>query len=495
MNDTRMNWVLYLSPIPEQTAIVLPKNIDVPVIQTLRNQTMVKIVQQQSCANRFTPLSAQQLRELDRQVICYFIQSKESFRSIKRKICSNSKYSIYEYSIFPGWNNPRWCIPRTCLLGPGKKSRMIQPLRLLAKLGVIVFRALKITNCAHYIFSSRLIIAQKQPSLINFWNCIEPGVKTGVLYTGSYGPLQKYTVELLNQEGVLFAYAKFGDSDHSQKAIQNEVTTLNNLRELHLTKMRVPEIVEISLPNTLADKTLIVRNLVGGKPLHRITSVVVSALSELFIFTAEQKISVPRYTNLLISSLMELDCSSIEKSLMKKRDEVVSALKNIMACFDNSILLPLGLSHGDFTRWNISADSNSLYAIDWEEAKMRPPAHDIFTFLLTEFFLVSSSKQEKEAKQTIVELLNHTALTRYLQQIGRSINLSLLDKKLFCLFFFAETLHSNLWHLIMHYHYDFPPKNSLNIIIDIAWECCLLLANSHDSQTIIVKCQDIVNDF
>lgn len=471
MIDTRLTWITYFSPNPEKIVIVLPQMIEAATIKTLLDQCGEKgqpqIVQCAYSSTCFSPLSQTQLDILKCETAIYLLQSRESFNSIVKKISFAYDCTVEEYSVFPGWENSRWFVPRKRSLWFGRMSRMIQPSRFVAKLAVAVFRFLKQFDKAHYLFPCRLFVAQNgKSSFLDFFEGLGAGVRTGIVYTGSFGPLQKFTVELLRDNDCPFAYAKFGQSEFARKAIQNERKALKSLATLALSKVVTPELIDAPLPETLEGRTLIIKKLDGGKQLQHITDTVISGLAELFTATQDSgSTSVREYTNTLASSLQDLDCSEFAQEFNKIRDDVVAILHKIATQIDNSIIMPLALSHGDFTRWNIRADEEKIYAIDWEEAAMRPPGHDLLSFIMTECILVKHMKPETSAILLRQEI-NEGLLKKYLSLINWK---GQLQEYYLGILFFVSMLHSNLWHAALHCKHCYPDKSNLHGLVTTSW--------------------------
>lgn len=481
MIDTRLTWVTYFSPNPERVAIVLPQRIEAAAIKTLLKHSgdkgQPKIIQYDNSSATFSPLSQVQLNKLDCDTAIYLLQSRESFNSIIKKISLTCDCLVAEYSVFPGWKNPRWFVPRERSLWLGKMSRMIQPSRFVARIAVAIFRFLKMFGRAYYLFPCRLLVVyNNKKSFLNFFEELGAGVRTGIVYTGSFGPLQKFTVELLRGYDSPFAYAKFGHSELAKQAIQNELKTLTRLAALDLSKVVIPELIDVQLPETLDRRTLIIKKLDGGKQLQQITDTVISGLAELFTATQDSRsTSVTEYTNTLAGYLQDLDLSGLDQEFNKIRDDVVAILNKIATNVDNSLILPLALSHGDFTRWNIRANNKNIYAIDWEEAAMRPPGHDLLSFLLAEYLLVSQVVP-RQVVPRIIDEVTKGIFNKYIEEISRTKNSPTFDNALLGIFFFSEVVRSNLWHISMHTRYNYPEKKSLSDLVKTSWDCCLQLA-------------------
>lgn len=481
MIDTRMTWVTHFSPNPEKVVIVLPQRIDAAAIKTLVDHCgekgQPKIIQYDNSSASFLPLSQAQLDNLECDTTVYLLQSRGSLKSTIKKISLACDCTVDEYSVFPGWENPRWFVPRERSLWLGKMSRMLQPSRLVAKIAVAIFRFLKVLGKVHYLFPCRLIVVHSNKiSFLNFFEGLDTCTRTGIVYTGSLGPLQKFTVELLKGNDLPFAYAKFAHNELSNLAIQNERKALHKLSTLSLSKIATPELIDAPPPATLDKCTLITKNLEGGKPLEQITDAVFAGLVELFTVTQINNCtSVMGYTNTLAKSLQKLDCSGLDHEFNKIRDGIVAILLRIATRIDNSIMLPLALSHGDFTRWNVRADDKRIYVIDWEEAAMRPPGHDLLSFLLAEHLLVPQA-EAGEAAPRIIEAMTRGIFNKYIEEISTAKNSSIFDNALLGILFFSEVARSNLWHIKMHTQYNYPPKKSLADLVQTSWACCLKLA-------------------
>ncbi|MBI9046762.1 MAG: phosphotransferase [Anaerolineaceae bacterium] len=478
MNDTRMTWVTYFSPNPENVVIVLPQDINAAAIETLLDQCgeagQPKFVRQVDSSTSVSPLTESQLDDLGCDTAIYLLRNRSSFKSIKKAIHSIRDCKVEEYSVFPGWSNPRWIVPKERSLWFGKMSRMIQPTKLVPKFAVAIFRVLKLIGMSHYLFPCRLIVAyNKKSSFKNFYSGLDADVRTGIVYTGSYGPLQKFTVELVRGDNRPFAYAKFGHSELSKQAINNERKILNDLRKLPLKKVVFPEFVDVKLPEIIGSRTIIIKKLAGGRSSQKYTDTLIYGLAEIFKATEDHNsLGVKEYIKALINCLQELSCTGLQHEYLKMRDDVLSILYKISTRPDNYATLPLCLSHGDFTRWNVRADDDKIYVIDWEESTMRPVGHDLLSFLLREYLSVSKAEPETVVPR-IIEEMSKGLLDQYLEKIDTTNSPSLIDKSLISIFFFSEVFRSNLWHMNMHSLYNYPEKKSLGDLVKTSWACCL----------------------
>ena len=432
----------------------------------------------------FVPLSSGELQHVGSNALIYLISCRKSSVDIKRKLMDAGQFLLAEYTVLPGWRNPRWFIPVWRLMGPGNLPRMIQPSHLLSKIAVFLFRLLKAIKIVHLFFADRVIVAcrnqnpsffEPQSSFIHFFQNPGRGEQTGVLYTGSFGPLQKFTVEVLRNEKV-FAYAKFGHNQYTQKAIDNEQNTLRKLSTLQLTTVRVPELAGYDLPRGLSEQTIIVKTLDGGKRPTQITDVIIDGLAELYNLTHKVNVPVRFYLSMQLNKLRNQDFAFLDQECKQMTHHILSLLDQIDSQINETDMLPLSLSHGDFTRWNVRTDDINLYVIDWEEADMRPPGHDLLSFLWAEWLLVQSFDPKKIARLFCREV-EVGVFKKYLLQI----NCSGQKEILFGFLFIISVLNSSLWHSCLHERLDYPKKTNLQLIIKTAYLSLQVLeVKSHD---------------
>ncbi len=471
MIDSRLTWLKHFDSDPKRIAVIFSVKFNEVWRNSLRSlwkgKEEPKIFEFDSECNSFNPLSIDKIQASGCDTFIYLTQSRESSNSIKNKLHVADQVKIAEYSVFPGWNNPRWFVPEWRLLSKGKMSRMIQPSRTIARIAVILFRLLKEFGAPHIIFPCRLIVVGKKNkrvnqnekrSFINFFQKKNMRVRTGILYTGSFGPLQKFTVEILGENNSPVAYAKIGHNKYTKRAISNEYNTLKRLSELSLYKMKTPRTIEFALPKNLSQQTLIVKTLSGGNKVTCVTNTIIEGLAELFDATLESRnITIKAYIEKQIKSLANKDDTYLEAEYKKMRNEAISVLQNIDSYINDTAILPLSLSHGDFTRWNIRADDNTIYVIDWEEAEMRPPGYDILSFLLAENVLVIRNKPER-AVRILYQEITKGIMPKFFSCIKwNEMKLAELSGIFFCVSF----LNSALWHSRMHAMLNYPQKDNL----------------------------------
>lgn len=77
------------------------------------------------------------------------------------------------------------------------------------------------------------------------------------------------------------------------------------------------------------------------------------------------------------------------------------------------VKLMTGLSHGDFTPWNMLSEKEEIRLIDWEMAKDRALGYDLFTFL----FQVRRLFNPKRTQEEVIRE-NEAYLNRYFSSFG-----------------------------------------------------------------------------
>lgn len=489
MTDPRFSWIKYLTQSSQKTIFVIPKGFqrfDLNSHQGIHNTcTTIKMLTGLSNISTFVPLYRNTILSEDFELIFYVVQTRESSKNIQRKLALEGQNPIIEYSIFPSIKNPKWFIPKWRTLGFGKMSRMIQPSSFIAKTAVFLLRALKKLDQTDLVFPCRLIVANRKNinlknkrSLINFYQNETIGIKSGIVYTGSYGPLQKFTIELLKKDQRPFAYAKFGQNKYTHHAIENEKSTLLKLQTIQLRKIKIPELLHLkNTSDKFSEQLLLIKTLEGGKPLVSISPALIDGLVELHNTTKQTYPTVVKeYINKQLY-LIQKQQSYISETNRSLKEDIVTILKHLLDELKSTDTFPLSLSHGDFTRWNIRVGPNSIYVIDWEEAAMRPPGHDLLSFFATEYFLALQMRRKKATQMLLSQFSNQGTFYGFIKKIKFSDSNFNVDNDLLGICFFSEIFRSNLWHIRKHQEHGYPSKKSLSHLLEMAWECCIKLNN------------------
>jgi len=309
------------------------------------------------------------------------------------------------------------------------------------------------------LFPCRIIIAYNGNLLLHLFGSLGPDVKTGIIYTGSFGPLQKFVVELLNKDKRIFAYAKIGIHKYAQEAILKEELALVTLGSFPLQVLKVPQVIQCSLPGHIRQQMIIVKSLIGGEPIIYLSESVIQGLIELSSLSKTKEVPLLSYVGMQIKALKKIKCIKLSKALIRIQLFFIQLLESLLLKPYTFLMLPMAMSHGDFTRWNIRADKYNVFAIDWEEFANRPLGHDIFTFLFTEKLFVEGLSPEETSSFFVKLYKDHTPspINHYFADIAPRF----VDKKLFLILFFIEIARYNLWHAYRHKKDLYPEKRNL----------------------------------
>ncbi len=474
-HDPRLRWLKYF--ISEGGLVIfLPANATEATITTLRDdaatEASIQIIdQQQNLSSISLARTSNEKKKVEG--ILHLMKSRESSTTVSRKFSACGKKIISEYAVLPSWENPRWFVPKHRTLAPGRMSQMINPSRPLSRVAISAFRFLKGIGQEQLIFPDRLFISRRisdvsydldNTLLGKIGKQVEEQVFPGIVYSGSFGPFQKFTLELLNRDGKPVAFAKIGHNKYSKEAIHRESIALEQMYSLNLETMRVPKVLGMMTLGKWNDMVLIQKLLEGGKMIQGLSKVCLQGLIDLFHATRQKEaLPLQEYLTKLCSRLKTLDTSSLTDHYRNIRDDVINNLTNLGIQFPDSVIFA-SLGHGDFTRWNVRENHQSLFVIDWEEAGFRPPGHDLFNLLFSEtlqarrrgpeavideFASAIGKKDERSCKAYFVETLQTCQL----------------KPDLLIILYLAEKLAYSLEHVEQHRLGGYSEKESFARII------------------------------
>ena len=183
---------------------------------------------------------------------------------------------------------------------------------------------------------------------------------------GTIGPEQKMSMLGIDPKGNNF-FAKFSQRPASMTLTRNEAKVLRELQGKDIA----PSLIDYKEES---DFCFLLTDYVEGETLKTLK---------------------------LSSEVVDLAIKVSEKHL-ENSEIVVSDLK-------------LGLSHGDFTPWNILIKDGRLRLIDWEMAEERPLGYDIFTYITQVNMLFRPNVP------VVSEINNYQGLIiRYFEKLGIS---------------------------------------------------------------------------
>ena len=180
-----------------------------------------------------------------------------------------------------------------------------------------------------------------------------------------------------------------------------------------LTTLNKYDFTSLSLPHVSAGKVKGTAKLSNVKPginipATRITEIHLKALTELYATHQEQKIILETAAWQTIEN--NLQWMDSERPLMNDMDEfktrrIIHLLGKLSSLLPVEAEVPVSVSHGDFTPWNMYMDSNRLYVYDWELAKNGiPMLFDLFHFVFQSQVLLHR-KDFTDIKESIKQIL------------------------------------------------------------------------------------------
>jgi len=205
------------------------------------------------------------------------------------------------------------------------------------------------------------------------------------LFTGTVGPNNKLLVFEKNQTETSFY--KIANTTKSISLIENERNTLEKLSKQSPKKFTIPT------SKMLQEKVLKLQDISAhGKRNTTFIKAHQNALSEIYAGTSQEidiyKVPVYNETIQKLEHLEQTTDQRIPKGLVKKLRLLADTIQN------NKIIV--GLSHGDFTPWNMYLKNNSLAIYDWELSRQKiPVGFDAFHFIIQQGILVDRNPWKK----------------------------------------------------------------------------------------------------
>lgn len=305
-----------------------------------------------------------------------------------RKRLSKAGFDLLSsHIVMPSFSNPRWLLPndRNLIRNCGN---IIKPSSLKAKTAWRVTKALNIAGRPELVLPDRVIVAARAGSrhsggvLKAFLSRVlnEDGIDL-VMYTGANGYYyQKFTAQVMDRKRGTVAYAKIGNTEQARQRVEDEARTLKELESIPLSNMKAPRPVFFGTIEGTSDKILVQTPPPPGySEMGRVLDERhINALSELF----ERTKRVVRGAEVLEradGSLKRLSgARATQKRLLEAAEDGLSTLRPALDGKD----FRFGLSHGDFTPWNIYFKRQEMFVFDWELAQPRAPLWDAYNFIV-----------------------------------------------------------------------------------------------------------------
>ncbi|MBE9489609.1 MAG: phosphotransferase [Bacteroidetes bacterium] len=382
-------------------------------------------------------------------------------------VFSNKKniHKVEEYFVVPSFANPRWIIP----VNSSGFGQMVKPSSMKAKAALLIFKYLYVLHLGWLIFPSRIRRytfgnGNISTHLSNVCNELNDCVSSGVIYLGSFGPLQKTTVEFSGVNGVAY-YAKISDNNRAKDTLLAEEKALKFVNGLFLSVAVIPKCKGLfSIDNTNLS-FLIQTPLNAANQCVCISNVLSKAITEIHNATLKHDIGFYFSGMKILERNLTSNEISFFNGLQLKIFTKTKDVHTVLLKDDKCKKLYLSYSHGDFTRWNINVDKKHAYIFDWEEAGFRPVGYDVFHFELIEYVLVHHQDEPSIFYAKLVRLFS---LDEKLLE-GFFCNDELL-MSFYLKLYLVQLVDVYLWHAFVHNSELYPVKDNIDKVLIFACE-------------------------
>ncbi len=223
--------------------------------------------------------------------------------------------------------------------------------------------------------------------------------ETPSFFTGTRGATRKMVIELhRGRSSAGFIKAAF--TPEARRLLENEYNMVTTLGKYDFTSLSIPKVSgRINGHTRLSNiKPAVII------PAGRITAIHIRALAELYAMSHERKAVTD--TAIWQSILTNMDFLTQELVFINQLDRekvknLVGLLRQLYKTVPTGLSVPVSLSHGDFTPWNMYCDEKRLYVYDWELASNGIPLFfDLFHFTYQSVIL-QQRKAYAEVKENI----------------------------------------------------------------------------------------------
>lgn len=215
---------------------------------------------------------------------------------------------------------------------------------------------------------------------------INPGEHYAV-FTGTRGDTRKVVIAVGKKK--ITHFIKIAISEKSKQLINNEAIMLKELTKYDFTTLSMPRVTDPRINGSA--------RLTNVKPAitisaQRINDLHVRTLSELYAANHEKKRIADCAAWAAISNNM--DWMQREHELNNGLDElktrrIIHLMRKLYNSLPVDAEIPVSVSHGDFTPWNMYCDDSRLYVYDWElSSNGIPMLFDLYHFILQSQVLI-----------------------------------------------------------------------------------------------------------
>ena len=240
-------------------------------------------------------------------------------------------------------------------------------------------------------------------------------------FTGTRGTTRKIVVDVHSEDGTN-AFIKIPLTETAEKLVKNEIDMVKSLNKFDFTTLSLPKISKhinghARLSNVKPAFTI---------SADKIASIHASAVGELYALSHERKAIAESESWNVINGNVHYLCNEFEykNSLDQlKIDTLIGGLKKLYSSISLEEHIPVSVSHGDFTPWNMYCDDQRLYVYDWEMARNGiPMLFDLFHFSYQSVIL-QHQKSYTEVKANINNWLKQPIVMHMIQKYRINVQL------------------------------------------------------------------------
>jgi thymidylate kinase len=243
------------------------------------------------------------------------------------------------------------------------------------------------------------------------------------IFSGTMGPNRKIILAFADGDRISHFY-KIALNDRSKQNIYNEYNTLKRLNASGLEGFKTPEVVSVN------DTTIRLSNI---RPAHVSSQHSFNERHALFLnHLYELSIAQRKLIDLPFLSEACQQLARIKRHPKLGSTPFAASLYSKLNQLYNSLIIenpsiPVGLNHGDFTRWNCYQDEERIYVYDWELSKDNMPLlYDLFHYVIQGSVYAGNANHEL-IQERLQQALSNKFVERMVAYFGidSSLNLQL----------------------------------------------------------------------
>lgn len=240
-------------------------------------------------------------------------------------------------------------------------------------------------------------------------------------FTGTRGATRKVVVDVQSADGTN-EFIKIPLTETAEKLVKNEIDMVKSLNKFDFTTLSLPKISKhinghARLSNVKPAYTI---------PADKIAAIHASAVGELCALSHERKSITDTESWEVTNSNIHFLFKEIVYSNnldQQKIQTLVKGLKQLYSTISLGESIPVSVSHGDFTPWNMYCDEQRLYVYDWEMARNGiPMLFDLFHFSYQSVIL-QQQKSYTEVRASINVWLKQPIVMHMIQKYRINVQL------------------------------------------------------------------------